>query len=788
VFYKRISSELLHALEDLDLMSVDEAGGIDISCATAFAGETFARICRRGSADVLSSEVIPRILEAIRRNIIPQSDLDTAFESKPGMRVWLKVMEAVSDSHAVQRIAEEALHQLAIRDVTDVEGYWALWVLFGRLYQHRSSSSVRSMFLEKFLLWKVFPLRCLRWIIHFAVLRRSPDCAESEHSSAGILTETVQHLAVAWSKKEFVQTSPTEQQAYVTAALGLCLEKMNKQDLDATKDGLHLILQGVSCRLESPTHVIRKMASAVAFVFSKIIDPGNPLYLDDADQMEVVDWEFGLSTGSATKRSEEQTTGKENLQVVMSGKEVRDEGVGGVSTWKAKSEPTRSSLDPDEVIDPAELNRESHFDDEGDDESYDSETSSSLQPYDLTDDAEDPKRRISKLVDLIAAFRKTDDYDAVENAIDVAEKLIRASPCELKYAAGDLARALVQIRCSDFTPEGEEESAEEKREKALVALIVTCPLESLDCLNGILYSPNLDVSQRIMILDVMTEAAQELANSTTASSKSECGPSKPPLITPVSSPNSSWSVPSSGSSSHRWKEVPSSSSSSSGNSLPWTYSWERVLLSPPSKASQSENGKTRRWSRRVTGNLPTTSRNSFPQYAAAFMLPSMQGFDRKRQGVDLINRDFIVLGKLIHMLAVCMKCAAMHPEASVLASPLLNMLRSREICHHAEAYVRRSVLFAALCVVSALHPAYVASAVEGSGEICEGLEWIRSYALQMADSETDRECHGLAMGCLKLHAEMALQASRAFEYTEDKFSISLSPALSTRRSGSIIIP
>lgn len=35
----------------------------------------------------------------------------------------------------------------------------------------------------------------------------------------------------------------------VTAALGLCLEKMTREDLDATKDALHSILQGISCRV-----------------------------------------------------------------------------------------------------------------------------------------------------------------------------------------------------------------------------------------------------------------------------------------------------------------------------------------------------------------------------------------------------------------------------------------------------------------------------------------------------------------------------------------------------------
>lgn len=52
-------------------------------------------------------------------------------------------------------------------------------------------------------------------------------------------------------------------------------------------------------------------------------------------------------------------------------------------------------------------------------------------------------------------------------------------------------------------------------------------------------------------------------------------------------------------------------------------------------------------------------------------------FDKKRHGADLLGRDFIVLGRLIYMLGVCMKCAAMHPEASALAPPLMDMLSSR---------------------------------------------------------------------------------------------------------------
>ena len=50
----------------------------------------------------------------------------------------------------------------------------------------------------------------------------------------------------------------------------------------------------------------------------------------------------------------------------------------------------------------------------------------------------------------------------VEKALDVAEKLVRASPDELSHVASDLVRTLVQVRCSELAVEGEEESAEDE--------------------------------------------------------------------------------------------------------------------------------------------------------------------------------------------------------------------------------------------------------------------------------------------------------------------------------------
>lgn len=607
------------------------------------------------------------------------------------------------------------------------------------------------------------------------------------------MEDAVQRVIAVWSKKEFVQSAPLEQQVYVTAAAGLLLENMSREELDSTKDVMRSVLGGVSCRLENPDELVRRMAGSIALVFSKIVDPKNPLYLDDNIREGDIDWEFGLATRnkgdlSTMHRTSKSQENKEPLTNLVETTEVNHEDTnerGSKGNAGKKKSLDYKFVDPDEVIDPATLNDEvlSGEDEDDDNASEDSEASSdsTLQPYDLTDDDSDLRKKFSQLVDVIGALRKPDDRDGVERALDVAEKLVRASPDELRHVASDLVRTLALVRVSDAAVEGEEESAEEKRQKALVALLVTCPFESVDTINKLLYSPHLDVSQRIMILDVMTDAAQELANTKTIIQKNQ----PRPLISSASEPQP-WFLPSGkgppGAGS--WKEV-----SDSVTPLSWTHRYEREL---PLKPGQIKKGKTRKWGHRmgpVQANDVNWSLNKFPLYASAFMLPAMQGFDKKRHGVDLLGRDFIVLGKLIYMLGVCIKCTTLHPEAFALAPALLDMLSSREVCHHKEAYVRRAVLFAASCTLTALHPSFIASALlEGNLEFSRGLEWVRTWALEVAESDPDRECYSMAMACLQLHAEMSFQASRALESTEMKLqhkSIGLPPDLS---KGIIKIP
>ncbi|KAL5717818.1 hypothetical protein ACHQM5_010781 [Ranunculus cassubicifolius] len=757
-FFKRIVIQLIAGAEEKSLESCSNTDSQDRSSIDGtflFVGETFARICRRGSADILAVEIIPRILELVRRHLLSSDDsMDPELvQSDPSAQFWMKMPQAIKDSYATERMAEHFLHILDVEHASDVEAYWCLWILFHQTFT--TQSSMRSMFVDKFLLWKIFPIRCLRWILQFSVLECPPSTNElvkGQHTQG--LLDRVQCMVKVWSKNEFVQKASMEQQAYVTAIVGLLMEKMTKSELEGVKDVMHSILQGVSCRLESPIYLVRRMASSIALVFSKVIDPNNPLYLDDMSSGEEIDWEFGLARSRANPKIETNTSSKSMLD---------EKVVGPANVRKLKHRNKNLSefkmVDPDEIVDPAMLNTDHVSDD--DDDSEDSEMSdSSLQPYDLSDDDTDLKKKFAQLVDVVGALRKPDDPDGVERALEVAENLVRASPDELKHLSGDLVRALVQVRCSDLAVEEEEETAEERRQKALTAVVATCPFESLDAINKLLYSPNVDISQRILILDTMTDAAQELADSRCIQVKLQ----QKGLISTISE-TQPWFLPSSRGpiGAGLWKEV-----SESETPLSWSHRYERDL---PLRPSQIKAGKSRRWSLQSSRSRENSdlAKNRFPIYAAAFMLPAMQGFDKKRHGVDLLGADFIVLGKLIHMLGMCIKCTALHPEASALAPHFLDMLSSREVSHHAEAYVRRSVLFAASCILIALHPSFVASALaEGNSEISNGLEWIRTWALHIAESDTDNECSSMAMACLQLHSELALQASRALETTDYK--------------------
>lgn len=90
---------------------------------------------------MLLSELLLQILNHVRSFLLAKTDLvvSKAFESKPGFRFWLKMMEAIKDPYAIERMSEQLLHQLAAQNASDVEAYWIFWILFQRSYYRQTS-------------------------------------------------------------------------------------------------------------------------------------------------------------------------------------------------------------------------------------------------------------------------------------------------------------------------------------------------------------------------------------------------------------------------------------------------------------------------------------------------------------------------------------------------------------------------------------------------------------------------------------------------------------------------
>eukprot|EP00898_Chlorokybus_atmophyticus_P004357 jgi/Chlat1/4922/Chrsp31S04785 len=335
---------------------------------------------------------------------------------------------------------------------------------------------------------------------------------------------------------------------------------------------------------------------------------------------------------------------------------------------------------------------------------------------------------------------RKDDLDAVEGALKQAERLVRARPDELEDVAAELARALVYARVvtMDEEEENNETSPESHRMAALVALLVEAPLPTVQQLVQEFYSPHTDTSQRLMVLDAMTAAAMELAALNTSThthlSQPESGVS---ALEPVAGVNK-------------------------------TRVWGHVSL------------------RKMKQPLMNAQKNRFGDVALAYALPLMKDFDRRTQGplgpegLDLLRKDFVVLGRMLHALGVFADCAAHTTCATTLCTAVLELILSRQVAMHVEPFVRRNALFAAERSLSvlALHPSAAVSAMAGgSTSLASALDGVRGWAeglLVLASAgDGDPVCRDLALATVKTHAELA---AKALEEVQEMAASQLMPS------------
>ncbi|KAG2494834.1 hypothetical protein HYH03_007074 [Edaphochlamys debaryana] len=656
--------------------------------------------------------------------------------------------------------------------------------------------------------------------------------------------------AAAWADADAVtKTSPQRQAALSAALLLLLLPHFDRPSLESVPGLLGSILSGVSARLGSPLVASQRQAMRVGRGFSMVLDgPGSDLFGDMGDlglgpeelwpgalpAAAVVAWRpaWAEPAAPAVGALEAAAAGDGGSRIaahVRSGKgEDGGQEEGGSEGGDGDADSIHTTTDSDD--EDAEGVEEVEVEDDG------------LKPLGTVEEMEgdaaaDVWRRAEpgalQLRALAAALRKADDAAAVLAALGKLEELIRAAPDELGLAAPELVRALLHCRVPEWAAEEAEAeaggggagfgqqrqrqqrqqkgrgggaggarplpntaapNAAEQRRRCLVALLAVAPLPAGDALVPEVYSPHLDMHQRITLLDSLAAAAAELADPRlaprlTLQGTTPGGPSglAPRLERPFAAAGgrSRPALTGAGGPSSSGASRVEAEAEGAGRRGPKTRVWAPAALRKRREEAEAE-----------AAGLPPpgsrTFRNRFADVALRWAAGLLREVDVVKHGVDLLGRDAPLLGRLLGTLAAFAEAAAGSGALPPLAGATLELLRAEQVHKHPEPYVRRAALLAAGQVLAQLPPPSVAAALlgaaagggggagaggggggaSGGGALAERLEWVAGWSRGVAEGDVDPHCRMMAQAVVNLQADLA---SRSLAYLQE--AAAAAPAL-----------
>jgi telomere length regulation protein len=391
-------------------------------------------------------------------------------------------------------------------------------------------------------------------------------------------------------------------------------------------------------------------------------------------------------------------------------------------------------------------------DSDDDDDSSVCSTDSEFEQYDLEEsDDDDVAKTNLQLRDIISLIQKSEtDWKGHVRALRSAEALIRAAPDELTHYAVPLARTLLLTTAPAWAdeelPRGED-PIEDQRFRSLVALTAAAPEPVGLSLAAEVYSPSLDVQQRSRALAVMAAAAQELA-----------------------SPGSILKALEGGSDGSGTEITKSTQKYLQGEKVPGKAG-RVVRASERSLAAAAAEGKGNQ-------NLSSVSKaNRFPPVALKWAAALLKECDVQRHGVDLFGRDHFILGRLLATLGTFLEASQQSTEAAPLAAAVIELIKGQNVHDNEEPYVRKAALMAAshACmavpagsIATALLPAALSSAT-GAGAVArssssastalvERLEWMREWAEEVAQHDSDKDCRMMAAACRGLQGALSAEA------------------------------
>ncbi|XP_051636434.1 telomere length regulation protein TEL2 homolog isoform X2 [Manacus candei] len=326
-----------------------------------------------------------------------------------------------------------------------------------------------------------------------------------------------------------------------------------------------------------------------------------------------------------------------------------------------------------------------------------------LVPYDMSEDKELKIKAPVYIRDCIEVLTGSEDVDKWEATVKALESLIRRNPAATREVSVELAKILLHLEEKTCI-----EGFVELRQRAQVAVLTTDPIPVSKYLTSQFYSLNYSLRQRMDILDVLVLAAQELSCPKFHGKPKHSDAQKP-----------------------RIQLLPGNDSSKD---------WRRIV-------DERIKSKTRRFATRQCHVEPASSPNQFSSVAGHFFFPLLQHFDRPLTTFDLLGEDHLVLGRLVHTLAVLMYLAVNAVAVTAMGKALLEFVWTLRF--HTDSYVRQGLLS---CISSLLLsvPAELLLA-DMTEELLETQSWLGAASFaDMVEKDPDGDCRRLALQNLLL--------------------------------------
>ena len=601
-------------------------------CSFKFLGELIGRICMAGQAEKTFAILLPALEKWLATSPLWN-------------RICARLISGVPDN-TMEHVAEGMLKVASNPMLTSK--------LFGDSIL--TNSKLKYLFTTKFLL-----MRCYSNVnILYNIIGYLSGCKRRH-----LLVETLHKLFDVWGDKSAIKHTTYDQHFYITCTVVLLFGHLNMDEKKAQKHAiLTKLLVGVQSHLESPLEKVRRLGMVLAECVTASLEPNgdrlNFEYMED-DETQLLK----LLVKGARGRSDMEKEEKERK--------------------KQKSDFENNETTETDVIsntdDTSSIQKKVQENDDDDE----------LLPYDL--DEEDNTSSVSNspkyLRDCIEGLLASEDPSKTEASLRNVENLVNAGLDDLEDVCVELVKVLLHLQDKYST-----DTFCELRHNAMTSVTIRCSQQIACYLTEEFFAPNYNLQQRMDMLNVLADAAQQLSAPTDIN-KTRAVPRKFPL--------------------------PHEGILKSTQGVP---EWQKIV-------QERIDSKTKRFAKGPSKLQPQAVANKFAGVAGFFFFPLMKNFDSKVNTLDLLGDDTLVLGRLVYTLGIIMYAAKETPAARNMGTALLEFTWALK--YHQEPFVRQALIFAQAMVAVSVPSSTLLS--DAPGELFELHDWLKTVV--QSDSDAD---------------------------------------------------